>query len=527
MAKKEKIWIFDTTLRDGEQSPGFSMNIEEKIRFAEQLVKLKVDVIEAGFPVISDGDFESVQLIAQRVKGIQVAGLARANLNDIDVAAKALKDAENPRIHTFVSSSDIHIEYQLKKTREEVLKLAVEAVSHAKSHVDNVEFSPMDATRSDLTYLSQMVEAVIDAGAVTVNIPDTVGYTVPSEFYKIIKHLRAHVSNIDKAIISVHCHNDLGLAVANSIAAIEAGARQIECTINGIGERAGNTSMEEIVMAVRTRSDVFNVKTEINTKQIMTTSKLLTQITGVPVQPNKAIVGDNAFAHESGIHQDGVLKHAMTYEIMKPEDIGITKSNLVLGKHSGRHAVVDRLKELGIDLSDTEVDRFFKYFKDLADRKKEVFDEDLIALVSEAIYKEEQQRRYRVADVQISSGMHSPPMSLVTLRDYTKDNEEFFEVAHGNGGVDAGINAVKKITNTNASLKSFNLVAITGGSDALCEVSAVIEEEYNGKKLKVIGVGHSIDISVAGIFSFVDALNKIEYMKNAGNRNGKVKNVSL
>ncbi len=370
MEDKNKIYIFDTTLRDGEQSPGFSMNIEEKIMFADQLVRLGVDIIEAGFPVISDGDFEAVHKIAERVRSVQVAGLARANNKDIDVAWEAIKVAQNPRIHTFISSSDIHIEHQFKKTREEVLDIAIAAVRRAKKYTDNVEFSPMDATRSDRDFLVKMVQAVIEAGAITVNIPDTVGYTIPSEFHDLIRYLFEKVSNIDKAIISVHCHNDLGLAVANSLAAVQAGARQIECTVNGIGERAGNTAVEEIVMAIKTRKNLFNVHTDINTRQILTTSKLLTSITGVSVQPNKAIVGDNAFAHESGIHQDGLLKNAMTYEIMRPEDIGISKSTLVLGKHSGRHAVEDRLKTLGFELSQDEVNRFFKYFKDLADRKK-------------------------------------------------------------------------------------------------------------------------------------------------------------
>jgi len=511
-----KIHIFDTTLRDGEQSPGFSMNIEEKMLFAEQLERLGVDILEAGFPVISDGDFDAVKKIASRVKNMQVAGLARANKKDIEAAARALEVAAHPRIHTFISSSDIHIKYQFKKTREEVLDLAIEAVNYAKTFTDNVEFSPMDATRSDMDYLATMVEAVIAAGATTVNIPDTVGYTVPSEFYKVIDTLFKKVPNINDAIISVHCHNDLGLAVANALAAVEAGARQVECTINGIGERAGNTSLEELVMAIKTRSDVFDAHTDINTKQIMSTSKLLTNITGVSVQPNKAIVGANAFAHESGIHQDGVLKHSMTYEIMKPEDVGISKSTLVLGKHSGRHAVVDRLKELGYDLNQEEIDRFFKYFKSLADQKKQVFDEDLIALIGEAMYKEEQKRRYKVENIQISSGMFSPPMTMVTVKDHKSGEEELFEVAHGNGGVDAGVKAVKKITGTSATIQSFNLVAITGGSDALSEVSVTVIEEIDGKQLKVFGSGISVDVSIAGILSFVDGLNKLEQLRNIG-----------
>lgn len=506
-----KVYIFDTTLRDGEQSPGFSMNINEKLHFANQLMKLGVDIIEAGFPIASKGDFEAVQKIANTAKGVQIAGLARANFQDIDTAWDAIKNAENPRIHTFISSSDIHIEYQLKKTREQVLEQAVEAVKRARKYTSNVEFSPMDATRSDREYLARMVEAVIKAGATTVNIPDTVGYTIPSEFYELIKYLREKVSGIENIIISVHCHNDLGLAVANSLAAIQAGARQVECTVNGIGERAGNTSMEEIVMAIKTRSNLFNVRTDIKTQQIVPTSKLLTHITGVTVQPNKAIVGANAFAHESGIHQDGVLKNAMTYEIMRPEDVGISKSTLVLGKHSGRHAVIDRLKYLGYELAGEDLDRFFKYFKALADVKKEIFDEDLEVLIGEAVYKEK--GRYKVTNVQISTGMYSPPMTLVTVKDREKDGEETFDVAHGNGGVDAGINAVKKITGTSAKIESFNLVAITGGSDALCEVTVTVKENWNGREIKVFGNGVNIDISVAGILSFVDALNKLEYRK--------------
>lgn len=518
-----KVYIFDTTLRDGEQSPGFSMNIEEKLLFADQLVKLGVDVIEAGFPVISDGDFNSVKKVSERVKGVQIAGLARANAKDIEAAWEALKNAESPRIHTFISSSDIHIEHQFKKTREEVLEIAVEAVKMAKSYTPNVEFSPMDATRSDPAFLARMVESVINAGATTVNIPDTVGYTIPSEFHNLIKYLFENVSEIERAIIAVHCHNDLGLAVANSIAAVQAGARQIECTVNGIGERAGNTAMEEVVMAVKVRGEALGLKTDINTEQIMATSKLLTHITGVSVQPNKAIVGGNAFAHESGIHQDGLLKNSMTYEIMKPEDVGIRKSKLILGKHSGKHAVTDRLKDLGFELNNEERDRFFKYFKSLADRKKEVYDEDLIVLIGEAIYKEEQKRRYKVTNVQVSTGMYSPPMSMVTIKDHGANSQESFDVSHGSGGVDAGVKAVKKITGSSAYIDSFNLVAITGGSDALSEVTATVVEDYKGRKLKVFGSGVSIDITVAGILSFVDALNKLEYLKRLGEikeRNG-------
>ncbi|OHD64404.1 MAG: hypothetical protein A2176_01605 [Spirochaetes bacterium RBG_13_51_14] len=374
----------------------------------------------------------------------------------------------------------------------------------------------MDATRSDPVFLAEMVHATIEAGATTVNIPDTVGYAIPSDFHRLIRYLFEHVPSINRAVISVHCHNDLGLAVANSIAAIEAGARQVECTVNGIGERAGNTAMEEVVMAVKTRGDLFNVRTGVNTKQIMQTSRLLTNITGVSVQPNKAIVGGNAFAHESGIHQDGLLKHAMTYEIMKPEDVGISKSTLVLGKHSGRHAVLDRLTSLGFQLGQDELDRFFRLFKALADSKKEVFDEDLMVLVGESIFREEKQRRYKVENVQISTGMFSPPMALVTIKDHERGNSEMFEVAHGNGGVDAGVTAVKRITGSAARIESFNLVAITGGSDAVAEVHVTVVEEYEGREIKAFGSAANIDVSIAGIHSFVDGLNKLEYMKIAG-----------
>ncbi len=511
MSEKDKIIIFDTTLRDGEQSPGFSMNIDEKLHFARQLVKLGVDVIEAGFPIASKGDFDAVKRIAELVRGVQVTALGRANAEDIDAAWEAIKDAESPRIHTFISSSDIHIQHQLRMSREDVLAHAVAAVQRAKSYTDNVEFSPMDATRSDPAYVAAMIQAVIDAGATTVNIPDTVGYAIPSEFASFIRYLMKEVKNINRVILSVHCHDDLGLAVANSLAAIEAGARQVECTVNGIGERAGNTSLEEIVMAIRTRSDLFQGCTGVDTTQLMATSRLLSHITGVTVQPNKAVVGANAFSHESGIHQDGLLKNSMTYEIMKPEDVGIKKSTLVLGKHSGRHAVVDRLKSLGYEFNDEELDRFFKYFKALADVKKQIYDEDIEVLIGEAIYKE--QGRFKVTDIQISTGMHSPPMASITVKDRNSDGEVSFDVAHGNGGVDAGVNAVKQITGTTAKIESFNLVAITGGSDALCEVTVQVKEDFEGAEFRVFGHGVNIDISVAGILSFVDALNKLEYKK--------------
>ena len=379
---EKRIFIFDTTLRDGEQSPGASMNPEEKLRFARQLEKLGVDIIEAGFPVASEGDFVSVRQIAREIRNSQIAGLATANLSDIDRAWEAIKEANIPRIHVFLSSSDIHLQYQLRKTREQILKEACAAVAHARTYTENVEFSPMDATRTDRDYLCDVVEGAISSGAETINIPDTVGYATPDEFGELITYLFEKVRNIHQAIISCHCHNDLGLAVANSLAAIKHGARQVECTINGIGERAGNAAMEEIVMVLKTRKDIFGFYTGIKTEHIYQTSRLLTQITGIHVQPNKAIVGANAFAHESGIHQDGLIKKKITYEIMTPQSVGISDSLLVLGKHSGRHALAEHLKKMSHSLTKEELDRAFVHFKELADMKKEIFDEDLEVIVA-------------------------------------------------------------------------------------------------------------------------------------------------
>ncbi|MGE5390102.1 MAG: 2-isopropylmalate synthase [Deltaproteobacteria bacterium] len=499
----DRIYIFDTTLRDGEQSPGFSMNIAEKLHFADQLVKLNVDIIEAGFPRSSPGDFESVKKIAARVKGVQVAGLARANFEDIDVAWDALKGAENPRIHTFISSSDIHIYNQFKKTREQVLEQAIIAVKHAAAYTSNVEFSPMDATRSDWAYLAQMVEGVIGAGATTVNIPDTVGYSIPSEFNQLILYLFEHVSNIDKAIISVHCHNDLGLATANALAAIQAGARQVECTTNGIGERAGNTAMEEVVMAVKTRGDILgSVQTTINTKQLVPTSNLLTHITGISVQPNKAIVGANAFAHESGIHQDGMLKDRTTYEIMSPESVGVTKSSLVLGKHSGRHAFGDRLKELGLEVNEAELGRAFARFKDLADKKKEISDEDIIALVNDEVSLIPE--RFKLHYLHFTGGSTIVPTATVGIEGSRGKVEA---AACGDGPVDAAFNAIDQITGLPGKLADFKLNAVTGGKDALGEV--VLKVQVGD--LKVGGRGVSTDIVDASVKAYMNAINKAAY----------------
>jgi 2-isopropylmalate synthase len=493
-----KIRIFDTTLRDGEQSPGASMNVEEKIQVAKQLAALKVDVIEAGFAISSPGDFEAIKRIGGEIEGPVVCSLARAKEEDIKRAWEALKDAPKKRIHTFHSTSDIHLKYQFRVSREEALKRSVSMVQLAKGYVDDVEFSPMDATRTELGYLLDVVEAVVKAGASTVNIPDTVGYTTPLEFGEIIAAIKKRVG--DKAVISVHCHNDLGLAVANSLAAISNGAGQVECTINGIGERAGNCSMEEVVMALKTRKDFFNAATGINTKEIIRTSRLVSKITGIPVQPNKAIVGANAFAHESGIHQDGLLKEKTTYEIMRPEDIGLQSTKLVMGKHSGRHAFKTRLKELGFALSQEELEGLFERFKRLADQKKDIYDEDLEALVSEATAKTPE--RYSLADLSITSGLAQKPTATVKI----KIGEEIFDrMEHGDGPVDATYKAIVAITNTKSTLLKFEVKSITGGTDALGEVSVSLEEE--GRVVR--GNGADTDIIVAAAKAYIDALNKL------------------
>ncbi|MCX5887655.1 MAG: 2-isopropylmalate synthase, partial [Proteobacteria bacterium] len=484
----EKVLIFDTTLRDGEQSPGYSMNITEKLRVARQLEKLGVDIIEAGFPVASEGDFQAVREIARTIRKCQVAGLARAGDMDIDIAWEAIKEAENPRIHTFISTSDIHLKYQLRKTREEVLEMAIRAVKRAKGYTPNVEFSAMDATRSDREYLAAVIEAAIDAGATTVNIPDTVGYAIPSEFGKLIKYLKEKVKNSDRAVFSVHCHNDLGLAVANSLAAVLNGARQVECTINGIGERAGNASMEEIVMILMTRKDSLNLDTGVVSEMIYPSSRLLTMITGVAVQPNKAIVGANAFAHESGIHQDGLLKEKITYEIMTPQSIGMTKSTLVMGKHSGRHAFRDRLKELGYDLSEKDLNQAFKHFKELADKKKEIYDEDIEAIVAEVVLRAPD--KYKLLHVNVVSGDVAIPTATLQME---IDGEVVKDVGHGDGPVDAVFKTVAKITGTRSRLVKYSVNSITGGTDAQGEVTVRLEEDGN----VVVGQGAHTDIIMA------------------------------
>lgn len=499
-----KLFIFDTTLRDGEQSPGNSMDLDEKMRFARQLEKLGVDVIEAGFPVASDGDFNAVRQIAREIRGVQVAALARTNLGDIDRAWEAISEAADPRLHTFISSSDIHLKYQLNKTRKQALQEACTAVKHAAAYMKNVEFSPMDATRSNRDYLCEMVEAVIDAGAKTVNIPDTVGYAIPDEFGRLIAYLFKKVRNIREAVISVHCHNDLGLAVANSLAAVKNGARQVECTINGIGERAGNAALEEVVMAVATRKDFFPCYTDIKTEQIYQSSKLLTKITGIQVQPNKAIIGANAFAHESGIHQDGLIKEKTTYEIMTPQSVGISDSHLVLGKHSGRHAISERLKKIGYDLSKEEVNKIFVRFKELADVKKEIFDEDMEALVSEVVFRIED--RYKLITLNVMSGNVAIPTATVQME---IDKTPIKIAAYGDGPVDATFAAIRKITGTNHFLQKYAVNAVTGGTDAQGEVA--VQLKYDGHI--VVGRGAHHDIIVASAKAYINALNRIERLK--------------
>ena len=500
----ERVFIFDTTLRDGEQSPGASMNPDEKLRIARQLERMGVDIVEAGFPVASDGDFESVRQIAREIRGCQIAALARANRADIDRAWEAVAGAAAPRIHTFISSSDIHLKYQLRKTRDEVLKEAVAAVAHAHGYTRNVEFSPMDATRSDREYLCQMVEAVIAAGATTVNIPDTVGYAIPEEFGALIALLFAKVRNIHQAVISVHCHNDLGLATANALAAVKNGARQVECTINGIGERAGNSAMEEVVMALKTRRDFFGLSTGIKTEAIHQTSRLLTQITGIHVQPNKAIVGANAFAHESGIHQDGLIKEKITYEIMTPQSVGISDTHIVLGKHSGRHAIANRLKEMGYGMSDEEINRIFVRFKELADVKKEVFDEDLEAIVYEETSRHEE--KYRFLYLNVVSGNAAVPTATMQME---VDGKMVQEAGFGVGPVDATFAAIRKITQTNYPLLKYAVTAVTGGTDAQGE--ATVQLKFNGRS--AVGRGAHPDILVASAKAYINALNRAEWLR--------------
>jgi len=502
ISDSNRIIIFDTTLRDGEQSPGASMNLEEKLRIAHVLENMGVDVIEAGFPIASDGDFEAVSQIAKKIKDSTVCGLARATKMDIDRCAEAVKPAARPRIHTFISTSPLHMKHKLQMEPEEVLAAVTTSVTRARNFVDDVEWSAEDGSRTEHDFLCRCVEAAIDAGAGTVNIPDTVGYTLPDEFAALISMLIDRVPNIAKAVISVHCHNDLGLGVANSLAAVKAGARQIECTINGLGERAGNAAMEELVMAMRTRNDHMPYTNRIKTEDITKASRLVSAITGFTVQPNKAIVGANAFAHESGIHQDGMLKHAGTYEIMTPESVGLSKSTLVLGKHSGRHAFKEKLKDLGYgDVGDNAVQDAFKRFKDLADKKKDVFDEDIIALVDDEILRVDDHIQLVALEV-LCGTKHQPPKAELTL---DIEGEEKSCKATGDGPVDAAFNCVKKLFPHKANLQLYQVHAVTEGTDAQAEVTVRLEE--NGRTVN--GQAADTDTMVASVKAYVNALNKL------------------
>ncbi|RMF85038.1 MAG: 2-isopropylmalate synthase [Nitrospirae bacterium] len=507
----EKVDIFDTTLRDGEQSPGASMNTEQKLRVARQLAVLGVDIIEAGFPIASPGDFEAVHRIAGEVEGPQIAGLARAREEDIRRAWEAVRVAAKPRIHTFLATSDLHLRHKLRMSREEALRRATEMVAFAASFTENVEFSPEDAARTDVAYLCEVVEAVIEAGARVVNIPDTVGYTIPEEFHRLIRTLKERVPNIERAVISVHCHNDLGLAVANSLAAVQAGARQVECTINGLGERAGNAALEEVVMALRTRHDVLPYTTGVRTEEIYRTSRLVSEMSGMMVQPNKAIVGANAFAHESGIHQDGILKHHATYEIMTPESIGLPKSEIVLGKHSGRHAFAEKVAELGHDLDPEQLEAAFRRFKALCDKKKYVFDEDVEAVVNETVHRPSEYFVLRSLEAHSGSELH--PRATVEVE---VEGELKRVTAEGDGPVDAALRAIKEAVGTDTVLEAYVVKAITGGTDAQGEVTVKIAEPHPPDRMPervISGQGASTDIIIASANAYVNALNRMESWK--------------
>jgi len=499
MKNPNRVFIFDTTLRDGEQAPGASMNEKEKLEIAYTLERLGVDIIEAGFPVASKGDFNSVKNVAKHIKGSVICGLARSIKKDIDAAYEAVKIAKRGRIHVFLATSKIHLQYKFKKTPDEILAMAIEAVKYARNKMEDVEFSPEDASRSEKDFLYRVLEAVIKVGATTVNIPDTVGYSTPQEYGQLIADIKNNVSNIDKAVISAHCHDDLGMAVANSLAAIRNGARQVECTINGIGERAGNASMEEIVMALKTRGDSYGCTTEINTTEFYRASRLVSKLTGFVVPPNKAIVGANAFRHESGIHQDGILKERSTYEIMRPEDVGFTGTGLVLGKHSGRHAFRARLKSLGVNLNDSELDKAFERFKSVADKKKQVFDEDLLAIVEDEtkiIHK-----TWDLVSLVTTSGTVAPKAAVVLK----SKGKEYKKSSSGDGPVDACYKAIDGITKIKGELLDYSIQSVTHGKDALGDVTVKVKF----KDKSVIGHGTSTDILVASANAYLNALNKV------------------
>jgi len=498
----DRLIIFDTTLRDGEQSPGATMNRDEKLRIAKSLERMKVDVIEAGFPIASPGDFEAVKLVAETVTESTVAALARTAPEDIERAIEALAPAPQKRLHTFIATSPIHMKEKLRQTPDQVLEQAVGAVTLGRKHLDDVEFSAEDACRSDIEFLCRVVEAVIDAGASTVNLPDTVGYAVPEQIGAMIKEIMERVPNSDKAVFSMHCHNDLGLAVANSLAGVMNGARQVECAINGLGERAGNASLEEIVMAVRTRQDVFPVDTRLDTREILTCSRLVSNITGFAVQPNKAVVGVNAFAHEAGIHQDGVLKYRETYEIMRAEDVGWRANRIVLGKHSGRNAFRTRLKDLGIEFEQQEeLNDAFRRFKELADKKHEIFDEDLQALVTEAGL-ESGNERVKFVSLSVTSETGETPVATITLN---VDDEEKSGSAPGSGPIDAVFKAIESIVPSSSDMLLFSVNAITGGTDAQGEVTVRLDRRGR----IVTGQGADTDVIAASAKAYVHALNKV------------------
>ncbi|MEM8815698.1 MAG: 2-isopropylmalate synthase [Pseudomonadota bacterium] len=504
----EPIRIFDTTLRDGEQAPGCSMTLREKLRVARALADLKVDIIEAGFPAASPGDFESVQAIAEEDFGPVICGLARCNPEDIEKVYQAVRGARRHRIHVFVATSAIHREHKLKMAKEEIIRSAVGAVKMAREYVDDVEFSPEDASRTELGYLAEVVTAAIEAGATTVNVPDTVGYTVPAEFDRLFRYLKEHVPGIDDITLSVHCHNDLGMAVANSLAAVHAGARQVECTINGIGERAGNCSLEEVVMAVKTREEFFGLHTGIETTRLYPTSRLVSSITGMHPPRNKAIVGENAFAHEAGIHQHGMLQHASTYEIMRPEDVGISKSNLVLGKHSGRHAFRDRVRELGFELDEFETNRAFQEFKKLADRKKDVYDGDIEAIIMNVDGASSGPFRLQALEVQTRTDADA----CATVRLLGEDGSEHSADASGDGPIAAAVQALEQVTGVPLTLVNFELHSASIGEDAQGEVTVTVAHEGASYR----GNGTSVDIVEAGCRACLEVMNRILRRRQRG-----------
>jgi len=500
-ADDKRVVIFDTTLRDGEQAPGCSMTLNEKLRVAAALRELKVDIIEAGFPAASPGDFESVQTIARTIEGPTICGLARCNSKDINRAWDALKDAQSPRLHVFVATSQIHREHKLQMAKEEIIRVAVDSVTLARSLCEDVEFSPEDAARTEPEYLAEIVQAVIEAGATTVNIPDTVGYTVPGEFFELFRYLMANVAGIERVRLSAHCHDDLGLAVANSLAAVQAGARQIECTINGIGERAGNCSLEEVVMALRTRQEYFGLETGIQTQRLYPTSRIVASVTGMHAQRNKAIVGENAFAHEAGIHQHGMLQHHTTYEIMRPEDVGLSRSNLVLGKHSGRHAFRERVAQLGFQLDDVELNRCFEEFKELADRKKDMYDRDIEAIIMNVDVGKA--GPWTIEELHITAGTGS--IAAAALRISHTDGRELRLAADGDGPVAATFRALEQATGVVLVLKNFEVHGVTVGDDAQGEVTVTVE--YNEQSYR----GHAVstDIVESAAFAYLEVINRV------------------